>query len=206
MFNRFIAKEEALAYQRWEATSLGDGRRGLGSGARLDPDVRLPTAAEIQAMQEQAISEGYNAGLAEAQTQAARIATALGNIDSAREEWQGHLADDILALALAIASQVVRTALKVQPELILPLVREAVQMLPVAQGDMLLLLSPADVDFVREQLAAELEQGRWRIATDPNLPPGGCRVESASGDIEASLGNRWSRVIAALGTDHAWLD
>jgi flagellar assembly protein FliH len=212
MFNRFIAKEDASAYRRWEVTSLGEGRRRTDSGAqldpnaRLDPNVRLPTAAEVQAMQEQAISEGYNAGLAETQAQATQLTAVLKTFDSAREEWQGHLADDILALALDIANQVVRSALKVRPELILPLVREAVQMLPAAQGEMLLLLNAADADLVREHLTAELEQGRWRIAIDPNLPAGGCRIESASGDVEASLGKRWSRVMAALGTDHAWLD
>jgi flagellar assembly protein FliH len=217
MSNRFIAKEDASTYQRWEATSFGNGRPGSGArlspNSRLDPDVRLPTAAEVQAMQEQAVNEGYNAGLAQAQAaearaqeQTARLTVVLKEFDSAREEWQGHVADDVLALALEIANQVVRTALKVRPELILPLVREAVQMLPAAQGEMLLLLNATDADLVREQLAAELEQGRWRITIDPNLPPGGCRIESASGDIEASLANRWSRVMAALGTDHAWLD
>ena len=200
MSSRFIRKEDLSAYQRWEIGGIGE------RAVRLDSGVRLPTAGELQTMQEDAILEGYNAGLAEAQAQAARLAAVLQNIEGAHEAMQERLADEILELALDVASQIVRTSLKARPELILPLVREAVHALPAVQGEPMLVLNPADADFVREQLAEELGRGRWRIAADPGLPPGGCRIESAGGDVDATLGKRWSRVMAALGKDHVWLD
>jgi len=199
MNSRFIRKEDLSAYQRWEIGAIGE------RVARLDPGVRLPTAGDLQAMQEDVIREGYNAGLAEAQAQAARLAAVLQNIEGARQEMQERLADEILELALDIANQIVRTSLKVHPELILPLVREAVQALPAVQGEPMLVLNPADADFVREQLAEELERGRWRIAADAGFPPGGCRIESAGGDVDATLGKRWARVMEALGANHDWL-
>jgi flagellar assembly protein FliH len=198
--SRFIRKEDLSAFQRWEMGGIGE------QAPRLDPDVRLPTAGEVQAMQDEAILEGYNAGLAQTQAQAAQLAAVLQNIDSARQGMQERLAEEILELALDVASQIVRAALKARPELILPLVREAVQALPAVQGEPMLVLHPADADLVREQLAEELERGRWRIATDPGLPAGGCRIDSAGGDVDATLGKRWSRVMAALGKDHVWLD
>jgi len=200
MSSRFIRKEDLSGYQRWEIAGIGERT------AHLDPGVRLPTAGDLQAMQEDVIREGYNAGLAEAQAQAARLASVLQNIEGARQAMQERLADEILELALDVASQIVRTSLKARPELILPLVREAVQALPAVQGEPMLVLNPADADFVRAQLAEELERGRWRVASDPGLPPGGCRIESADGDVDATLGKRWSRVMAALGKDHVWLD
>lgn len=200
MNSRFIRKEDLAGCQRWEIGAIGERR------ARNDPDVRLPTAGELQAMQDDAIREGYNLGAGEAQAQAALLATMLNNVNNAHQAMQDALAAEVLALALDVANQIVRTALKVRPELILPLVREAVQALPAVQGEPMLVLNPADSDFVREQLAEELERGRWRIATDAALPPGGCRIESAGGDVDATLGKRWERVMAALGTDHAWLD
>jgi flagellar assembly protein FliH len=199
MNSRFIRKEDLSAYQRWEIGAIGE------RAARLDPGVRLPTAGDLQAMQEDVIREGYNAGLAEAQAQAARLAAVLQNIEGARQEMQERLAEEILELALDIANQIVRTSLKVHPELILPLVREAVQALPAVQGEPMLVLNPADADFVREQLAEELDRGRWRIAADAGLPPGGCRIESAGGDVDATLGKRWARVMEALGANHDWL-
>jgi flagellar assembly protein FliH len=200
MNSRFIRKEDLAAYQRWELGAIGERR------ARVDPEVQLPTAGELQAMQEGAIREGYNIGLAEAQAQAALLAAVLKSVQSAHQAMQDRLAGEILDLALDVASQIVRTALKVHPELILPLVREAMQALPAVRGEPMLVLNPADSDFVREQLAEELQRGRWRTATDSSLPAGGCRIESAGGDVDASLGKRWERVMAALGTDHEWLD
>lgn len=200
MNSHFIRKEDLSAYQRWEIGAIGE------RAARLDPGVRLPTAGDLQAMQEEVIREGYNAGLEEAQAQAARLAAVLQNIEDASQAMQERLADEILELTLDIANQIVRTSLKVRPELILPLVRDAVQALPAVQGEPMLVLNPADADFVRERLAEELERGHWRIAADAALPPGGCRIESAGGDVDATLGKRWSRVMEALGKEHVWLD
>jgi len=200
MNSRIIRKEDLEACQLWEIGAIGERSQ------RFESDVRLPTAGELQAMQEDAVREGYNTGLHEAQAQAARLAALLASVESAHQTMQEKLAEEIMQLALVIASQVVRTALKVRPELILPLVREAVQALPAVQGEPMLVLNPADSDFVRAQLAEELEHGRWRIATDASIPAGGCRIESAGGDVDATLGKRWERVMAALGTHHDWIE
>lgn len=200
MNSHFIRKEDLSAYQRWELGAIGE------RASRLDPGVHLPTAGDLQAMQEEVIREGYSAGLAQAQAQAAQLAAVLQNMEGERQGMQERLAEEILDLALDIANQIVRTSLKVRPDLILPLVREALQALPAVQGEPLLMLNPADADFVRAQLAEELERGHWRIAADAALAPGGCRIESAGGDVDATLDKRWSRVMDALGMDHVWLD
>jgi flagellar assembly protein FliH len=35
---------------------------------------------------------------------------------------------------------------------------------------------------------------------------GGCRFLTGSSEIDATLENRWRRIVAALGRDDAWLD
>jgi len=35
---------------------------------------------------------------------------------------------------------------------------------------------------------------------------GGCRIESANSEIDATLDVRWKRIVAALGRDDAWLE
>lgn len=200
MNSRFIRKEDLSAYQRWELGAIGE------RASRLEPGVKLPTAGEVQAMQEEAIREGYAAGLGAAQAQASRLAELVQSIEVSRQELQERLATEILELALDVASQVVRTTLKVKPDLVLPLVREAMQALPSLQGEPVLVLNPADVDLVRDGLADDLERGHWRINTDNDLPPGGCRIESAGGDVDASVGKRWSRVMASLGSSNDWLE
>ena len=200
MSTRFIPKEELSVVERWEFAAIGE------RSVRFDSGVHLPTAAEVQALQEQAIGEGYNAGLGEARAQAARLVAMLRNIETARQQMLDKLAEQILDLALDVANQVVRTTLKLRPELIVPVVREAMQALPAVQGEPLLVLNPADAEFVREQLAEELERDHWRVAVDPNMKPGGCRIETTGGDIDATVGKRWTRVMEALGTNHDWVE
>jgi flagellar assembly protein FliH len=51
----------------------------------------------------------------------------------------------------------------------------------------------------------ELTKAGWRVAEDMHLEPGGCRIETASNQIDASLGNRWERMAASLSQESGWL-
>ena len=64
-----------------------------------------------------------------------------------------------------------------------------------------LCLNPGDVDIVRRHLGDELDANHWRISEDPRVDPGGCRVVTADGTIDATLGTRWKRALATLGLD-----
>ena len=35
---------------------------------------------------------------------------------------------------------------------------------------------------------------------------GGCRVETANSQIDASLATRWKRVVSSIGQDNSWLE
>ena len=200
MSTRFIPKEDIAACERWELGAIGE------AAVRFDPNVRLPTAGEVQELQEQAVREGYATGVAQAEAQAARFAALLEGFADARTRFEDLVAEDVLALALEIAGQIVRTALKVHPELVLAVVRESIRLLPSAQGDALLVLNPLDAAIVEAQLADELQSGGWRVVADASVAPGGCRIETGSGEIDATLSKRWERVIATLGVEHEWLE
>ncbi len=200
MSARFIPKEDVAECERWQLGGIGEG------AVRFDSNVQLPTAGEIQELQDQAAREGYSSGLAQAQARADRLSALVQSFAAARTRFEDQVAEDLLQLALEIAAQIVRTALKVRPELILAVVREALRLLPSAQGDSLLVLNPLDAEIVETQLAEELKGGGWRVVADPSLAAGGCRIETASGEVDASMGKRWERVIATLGIEHEWLE
>ena len=52
----------------------------------------------------------------------------------------------------------------------------------------------------------ELQKAGWRVADDAQLERGGCRIETASNQIDAATGSRWQRIAAALGKESEWLD
>jgi flagellar assembly protein FliH len=154
-------------------------------------------------------ASGYEDGLAVGRAEAAAELTHLQSIavdfGDAVTQADEAIAADVLELALHLARNMVRTAFEVRPELILPVVREAVDYLPTLQQPALLVLNPEDALIVRGGIGHELEKAGWRIIEDGNVARGGCRIDTASNQIEAQIASRWQRLAHALGRDMQWL-
>ena len=178
-----------------------------------EPAIPLPTAEEIEQIHREAHNTGYTAGYAEgfqagmlaAQENASQIADLLDGLQQALAKVDQDIADQLLALAIEIARQVLRQSLRLQPELLLPVVREAVSTLQVHGGQALLFVNPVDGELVRSQLGEQLTHRNWRILDDSTLTAGGCRVEVAASEVDATIETRWRRVLEAIGVSEDWL-
>jgi flagellar assembly protein FliH len=193
------------------------------------PAIPMPTVEEIEAIREAARQEGYaegqseghaqgladgqasgyQDGLAQGRAEAAQelahlqeIATTFGEAVTQADEAISH---DVLELALHLARNMVRTAFEVRPELIIPVVREAVDYLPTLQQPALLHLHPEDALIIRSSIGHELEKSGWRIIEDNGVARGGCRVDTASNQIDAQIASRWQRLTHALAANVEWL-
>lgn len=190
-------KENLTAYQRWELNVFDDPRA-----------VKAPTADQLQRIQQEAYQEGFAAGMKDGREQAMAQARQMQELMSALHHsmlaFEEVMAQDIMELALDIARQLVRRALEVEPELVLNVVREAIDSLPHAHQNPTLTLHPQDAELVRAMLAQEYRGEEWRINEDPQLERGGCRVEIATTEIDANLETRWQRIVEALGSNAPW--
>jgi len=212
-----LPKEQQSPYQRWELASFGDERPSARANAPLSAEL----AQQVTSTREQArisghadghaqgLAEGRAAGLNEGRLQAAQELVRLRHI---AETFGGEIAqandviaDDMLDLALDLAKAMLKTALSVRPELVLPIVGEAIRYLPSLQQPALLFLHPDDAALVKDHMHDELDKAGWRVAEDIHMERGGCRVETASNQIDASASTRWQRLAAALGKDLDWL-
>jgi len=201
MPSQIIPKEKLSAYQRWELDSFEPTAPPAPDG---------PTPAEIQCIRKTAHDEGYAAGYREGQNaareQAQRFEQLLAGLRQALADVDAEVSREILALALAVAKQVLRQALKVKPELMLPVIREALTCLPQFHQKASLYLHPDDSVLVRTQLGEQLECMGCKIVNDGRLERGGCRIESMNGQIDATVETRWRRVLLALGVSDEWLE
>jgi flagellar assembly protein FliH len=197
-----LPKEKLSAYQRWELDSFDGPRRVNGS-------VQLPSVEQLQHIQQQAQQEGFAAGFREGGALAAQHATRLqellGTFARETQQFNEHLADELLGLALAISKQIIRESLKVHPELILAVVSEVLGQLPHAHKHARLTLHPEDAALVRTRLGDAINHSGWHILEDAKMARGGCRLETPDCEIDASLEGRWQRVVSALGEDHGWI-
>ncbi len=198
-----IPGETLPNYQRWEPTDLKNIAR---------QQVKLPTAEDIERIQHEAHTEGYEAGklegyeagLARAEPDIARIHALGVALEDAMQSLERELNQELIALALDIAKQMLTRALEVKPELLLPVVRAAIDSLPHNTQHPHIRLHPQDAVLVREMLNTESHVG-WRVVEDPGITPGGCLIETATAEVDATLPGRWQRIASALGQDDAWL-
>lgn len=213
-----MPKELQSAYQRWEMNSFGDDRPSAAANRPPAPAVvDAPSEEAIAAIREQARlagheeghGAGYADGLAIGRAEAARelehlqsIALEFGQALAAADET---IAADVLDLALHLAKGMLRSALEIKPELVIPVVREAIEYLPVLQQPAVLMLNPADMPIVREAIGEELDKGGWRVVQDASIARGGCKVDTATNQIDAQIATRWERMTHALGKDLDWL-
>ncbi len=108
-------------------------------------------------------------------------------------------------MSIDLARALFKSTLAVQPERIIPIVREAVRYLPAFSQPAMLYLNPGDVALVQDGMGDELTKIGWQLTSDTQLEPGSCRVETANNQIDASLPTRWQRLTAALGKESDWL-
>lgn len=217
----FIPKEKLTAYQRWELAAFDEAERAAEKEAAAEataedapeqsdePPVILPTAADVERIHNEAHTQGYAAGYAEGAADGkalvAQLASVMSGLRQAVHELDQHIADQLLATAIEIAGQVLRQSLQIKPELLLPVVREAVAALHLNSGHPALLVHPEDAALVRTQMGDHLAHNNWRIIEDPSITRGGCRVELGASEVDATLETRWKRVIEAIGVSQDWL-
>ena len=217
----FVPRENITAYQRWEVAAFDEAEQAAVLAAKQVPDptrapdqpeetqVTLPTASEIERMHieahEQGYAAGYTEGIAEAHANAATIDTMVTGLQQALKELDQQVADQLLATAVEIASQMLRQSLRIKPELLIPVVREAVAALQTHAGHPALFAHPDDAELIRTLLGDQLSHNNWRIIEDATLTIGGCRVELGSSEVDATVETRWRRVIESIGISQEWL-
>jgi flagellar assembly protein FliH len=229
-----IPKEKQSAYQRWEMESFGDepsskaveAERVTALGTTAEQAHLAEIARKIDEDRVQAHAEGHAAGIAEGRIAGFEEGRAAGLAEGRAQAEQERLllqqiaegfgtevaraneliAADMLDLSLDLAKAMLKTALKVRPELIVPIVREAIHYLPTLQQPALLHLHPEDAHIIVEHMGDELNTAGWRLVDDSHMERGGCRVETASNQIDATAPVRWQRIAAALGKESDWLE
>ncbi len=187
--------------------------------AEMAQTASLPVAevaaSEIDpAVIDKARAEGYALGLAEGKRQREQHAAAecdsmqalMRAFEKMRQDLQASLADEVLSLALEMAKVMIRQALEFNPHAVLPALREATLALPGLGQQTVLHLHPQDAALVRPLLTQDptLAQTAWTVVEDTRVERGGCRLETAQSEVDATLATRWSRVVAALGREDGW--
>ena len=217
---------QQTAYQRWELASLDVNTTPENIEQNLEifqleqeKQAGYDEAYQIGLDEGRAIglteghAQGHLQGLAQGLTEGqAQITTISKELSIINRQYQNaiHLArentaNQLLELSLDIAQAMLKTALPVRPELLLPIIEHALQNIPSLQLPSTLHLHPLDIELVQTSLGEVLQPANWRLLADPNIERGGCRIETATNEIDATLSTRWQRLQQSLGQNTDWL-
>jgi len=154
---------------------------------------------------------GYAEGLAQAQVEQAErieqaVAAALAPMGAlvaqfrrASDLLDERIGQQLAELALAIGRKLADRALEIRPDHILDDVQGLLDDYPSLAGSPTLHVAASDLPQVERHLGKTLKDARWLLRADPLLQPGDCRVEDEEREIESSDGNRWERLLQAVG-------
>ena len=189
---------EGVEVRRWEMPAI-DGTSENG----------YLTAAGLQAVQKQAWDEAYQAGMEEGLKtgkeeiagRAARFDQLLIALAKPFDRLDGSVEKQLVELAMTVVKQLFRRELSVDPTHIVGVVRDAMKMLPVASRDIEVHLHPEDAILVSEALPATGGERAWAILEDPLIGKGGCKITTASSQVDAQADTRFNAIIQAISGD-----
>lgn len=212
-------KSSLTAWERWELASFDSAAEAIGAD-QTSPGAAAVVDEETLRIHEHARREGHQAGYAaghaegtvagKAQAEALgrqeamRLAQTLESLELRIGELNQTVADDLLALSVEIARQVVRQAIAVKPDILLGVIREALAQLPMLHAA--IHLHPEDASLARLYAGDQLAHAGHRIHEDPKLRRGDVIIEAGGTHLDASVATRWRRVVEALGQPGAWVD
>lgn len=194
-------------YEPWQVPEVAGvlvGRNAEEEDAR-HPHAHL-TAQEIEEIQEQArkeafeqgYREGIQAGQQEIRRQVQRLEQLLVALHRPFEELDETVERQLSQLAMMVARHLVRRELRADPGQVIAVVREALAVLPVTTRTIRLHLHPEDAQLVREAFSLNEQEAQIQVLDDPVQSRGGCRVQTESSQIDATVETRLNAIIAQV--------
>jgi len=221
-YTRFIPGEEIEEVEQWRFGAINTAAQ------LLEAQVKAREVAKDEAYAESARQEGYQsgytAGMAQGRAQAqAELQQQMADfLDRQAKEAAQHfselmasaqdqlaqaqqvMAQGVLELSCELARQVLRHELSVNPDVLRPVIREALDLLGAEHRSAVVRMHPGDHEVLERLVASEFSDMSMSLRADPAVLPGGCVVESAGMVVDASLQKRWQRAVATLGLASAW--
>jgi flagellar assembly protein FliH len=187
---------------------------GGGSDRAAQEAAHARAEADAREEQERQVREAYSRGFEEGrregeQSEGNRLKNAVRAAEHALEEvreneerWVNSIEENICALAVAVARQIVDQELKSDPALVEGLIRRALEEFPVGQP-VRIRVHPRDQAVIESRgtetrLPTALGGREVQWLADANLVPGGCLVEGRDRIIDGRIDTALERVYRRL--------
>lgn len=210
MVVKVIAGEGGETVQRWQRPQLQPYSDASAEEQAQSASLQSITEEEINELREQARQQGYQEGMEEGRKAAwdaakpevearlGQLEAMLQTLNAPLQQIHDAVEQELVALAVAIAKQVVRRELKTDPGQVVAVVREALGILPANDSRLRLLMHPDDAVLLNSVMAVSEKVERIDVIEDPAVLRGGVRVESDESQIDATVETRIAEIAAVV--------
>lgn len=204
------AHQEALTAKAEAEKILAEARREAG---QIKQEARKLAEQEgehlKQVAQKTAFEQGYQDGQREGRSKAEEAAkeireTAVDVLCQAEENRRRILEsmeESIINLSREIAEKLLTAQITLEPEVVCSVARESLRML-AGRLQVVIYINPAELELYerkKEELIAILpKRAEMQIIADPTIQPGGCRIDTENGQVDATIEARRKALMNAL--------
>lgn len=203
--SKVIEKDDKEAMARWTS----QGPISVKNGKIIPAGNKANGVEEAKKKFQQGYEEGFEKGLQEGRAKgqqetkinakkltdiAAAMAQPYSEIDEAAEA-------EFINLALALAKQIVKRELQTQPEAIASVVHEVLSGLVNVTSNVIVAINPEDAKVLKGQEQSFAEVPNVVFREDPSISRGGCRVQSNSSRIDATIEKQFEQLAQQLSSE-----
>ncbi|MBD2858434.1 hypothetical protein IB286_05370 [Spongiibacter sp. KMU-158] len=166
---------------------------------------------DFESLKEQAYQEAFAQGLAEGEAQAKailaeqcqRLQMAMTALREPQSVIDAQLQEELLQMTVALAKQLLRAELSIQPERLKSMIEKSIKQLPVLNKECQIYLNPNDLEVMNEVCAgSESEAAQkpdgWQFIADASLGQGGYRIHSGDSTLDDSIETRLAGLLDSL--------
>lgn len=212
MSSKVLSGDDAQSAERVAWKKLMPGQRldsGCEPASQAQLDALLARIAELEQdipqREQQALAAGRREGEAAAHQEAVarvepvaeQLARTIADLSQSRRKLRRDAEQDVVKLALAIGRRIVHRELSVDPELILGVVKAALEKLEGREVDRL-RVNPEDAAIVRKHVEQLGQNQRLEVVPDPRLGRGAAVFETARGNFDASVDTQLAEIQRGL--------
>ncbi len=199
MSNADTVDDNAKSYRPWAFPQVRSSSVAtpniVGSGKRSEK-------RQEQDAYKVGFARGLADGLASSQSELNRrlvlLDQALQFLSKPMDAMDEHVEQELAALAIEIARQIIRREIKLDCGHVVAVVREAIASLPMSTESISIHLNPADASCVKEALLLSEADNNCRIVEDPVISSGGCRIVSATSQVDATIEKQIAAISARI--------
>ncbi len=184
--------------ERWQVPNIdgSDGKSYMTAG-KLE---ELQREAWDEAFQK-GFNEGVESGKQAAAERVARLDELLRALAKPFDDLDDAVEKQLVELAMTVVRQLFRREIRDNPSHVIGVVREAIQLLPMASRNVQVHLHPDDAALIRETLTPAEGEPAWVVVEDPLMAKGGCRISTENSSIDASAEARLNALIRSIAGD-----